>query len=98
MLNQQFRPTSAPALYRFGFVPTHVTGETHVLFLRLFLTGQSHLFSIDDDHEIPSINMWRKYWLLLSSQQIGNLDGHPAQGLVAGVYDVPLPVNITSFC
>jgi hypothetical protein len=98
MFDQQFRPPSAPALYRLRFVATHVAGETHVLLLRLFLTGQPHLFRINDDHEIPSVDMWCKYWFCFAAQQIGYLDCHPPQGLVIGVNDVPLPLYITCFC
>ena len=98
VLDQQFRPASAPALHCLRFVATHITGETHVFLLRLFLTGQSHLFSIDDDNEIPCVNMRRKDWFLLASQQIGYLDGDPPQGLVTGVNDVPLSLYITRFC
>lgn len=98
MLDQQLRPAGAPALYCLRFVATHITGETHVFLLRLFLAGQSHLLSIDDDDEITCVNMRRKDWFLLSSQQIGYLDRHPPQGLVTGVNDVPLSLYITCFC
>ena len=98
MLNQQFRPPSAPALYRLRLVATNIAGETHVLLLRLFLTGQPYLFSINDDYEIPSVDVWRKYWFCFATQQIGHLDGHPPQGLVIGVNDVPLSFYITRFC
>src|SRR2546430_7981859 len=72
--------TARPDTFR--FVPTDVTGKTHVTFLFFLLSGKSHFFCVDDDHKIARIDMRRENGFLFATQEISGFDRYPAEHLV----------------
>ena len=87
--------TARPDIFR--FVPTDVTGKTHVTFLFFLLPGKSHFFCVDDDHKIARIHMRRENGFLFATQEISSFDRYRAEHLVGCVDYPPLARDFACF-
>jgi len=58
------------------------------------VAGDLDLFDVGDDDEVARIDVRRVDRLVLAAQPVGDRAGEPAQHLVAGVDDVPIPLDV----
>ena len=80
-----------------GFVAADEPGEAHKAFLFFLLTGQPHLFRVNDDDEIAGIDVGGVDRLFFAAEEIGGLHGDLAEHLVIGVNDPPLAWDFVGF-
>src|SRR6266496_3140064 len=79
------------------FVSAHVTGKTHITFLFFFLSGEPHLFRVNDNDEIAGIDMWGENCFSFPAQQVGSLYRDTAEHLVLRINDPPLAWHFGGF-
>src|ERR1043166_6000737 len=86
-LFRSFGPNFGDGAKPFATLPT---GIAHELLLGLFLAGDGYLFGIDDNHEIARIEVRSEDGLVLSPENICDLDGQTAQNSAIGINHMPL--------
>jgi hypothetical protein len=58
--------------------------------LSSLVTGDSHLFRIDNHNVVPGIDVGRVFRFMLTSQSVRYLSGESTQNLVSRINDVPI--------
>src|SRR5262249_54471098 len=79
------------------FVSADVTGKTHITFLFLLFSRESHFFRVDDNDKISGVDMWGENRFSFPTQQLGSLHGDAAEHLVLGVDHPPLARHFAGF-
>jgi hydroxymethylpyrimidine/phosphomethylpyrimidine kinase len=92
------RSGSEPVLEALLFDVADIPGMMIILFILKFVAGDLYLVGIDNDYKIPRIDVRSKNRLVLASQTICNLAGHPSQYNIFGVNEVPFPLDFIFFC
>ena len=69
-------------------------GVTAIVLLIQLLAGQHGLVSVDDDDEVAAVGVGSELRLVLAPQQGGGGGSGLAQGLVRGVQDIPLTLDV----
>jgi len=84
--------------HRQSALTTRVTGVPHVLLLRPFLAGKADFLCVDHDHIVTAVHVGAVGWLVLATQDVGNLAAKTAQDLAFGVNDEPLFFHSLRLC
>ena len=75
---------------------TRVAGVAVQLDLFTLVSGNSDLFSVDDDDKVAAIKVGGISGLVLPTEQVCGLGGQATQYHIGGIDDVPLAVDVTS--
>ena len=77
---------------------TWITAVVIVFLLEFFLTGQDCILSVNNDNEIPTINVRGISGFVFTSQNCCCLGCNAAKRLASCIDDIPFSVNFASFC
>jgi len=72
-------------------------GMSRIKLLCFFLACHFDLFGIDDDDEIPGVNVGSELRLGFASQDVSDSGGETAQGFAFGIYYKPFFRNVAVF-
>ncbi len=72
-------------------------GIGHEEFFGLFFAGDGDFFGVDDDHEVPGIEVRGEDGFVFTAQGIGNLHGQTAEDGPVGINDMPLALIHVNF-
>lgn len=96
-LDEEFRATLAAGTECFRFVTTDITGKAHVGFRYFLFAADGNFGSVEDHHEIASVDVRCKYSFVFSTKQVGGLDRDATERLVGGVNDPPVALHLFGF-
>jgi hypothetical protein len=96
-LDEEFRATLATGAECLRFVSTDITGKAHVGFRYFLFAADGNFGSIEDYHEIASVDVRCKYSFVFSTKQVGSLDRDATERLVGGVNDPPVALHLFGF-
>ena len=81
-----------------GLVTADEPGEAHVGLLSLLFAADLYFGGVNDNDEVTGVYVGGEDCLVLSTEEIGGLDGDVAEVLVLGVDHPPLAFDLGSFC
>src|ERR1700726_2008532 len=70
MFNQQLWPAIPTPPSGLRFVSADKSGKTRECLLNLLFSSQSHLFRVNDDHEVTRVDVRGKYGLPFPAKQV----------------------------
>lgn len=80
-------------LSRYEALSARVTRMEEILLLTHFLTCESHLVCIDNDHIIAAVYVWGVGRFVLTTKHAGNLGSKAPHNLCFGIYQIPFFLN-----
>src|SRR6266576_5543056 len=81
-------------LHRRELLVAHVPGVMEVALLLHLPARQLHLFGVDDDDEVPAVDVRRERRLMLSTQDLRDPTGEPAKRLLRRVNQPPPTLDV----
>ena len=75
-----------------------IAGVTEIGLVRQLLSRELYFFSIDNNDIITGVDMRRVNGLILTAKNLRDLRCKASDRLILGVYNIPLALNIGSFC
>ena len=88
--NELFRGLGAYVGHSAEPLATLPAGIAHELLVGLFFASNGHLFGINDNDKVAGIEMRSEDRLVLSAENICDLDGQTAQDSAIGINHMPL--------
>ena len=79
-------------------LPTGITCVAYIFFLLNLVAGKADFFSIDNDDIIAGINMWRKRWLVLAPEYVGDAAEQASCCFAICIYNVPFALHFFLLC
>lgn len=75
-----------------------ITCVAYIFFLLNLIASKADFFSIDNDDIIASVNMWRKRWLVLAPEYVGDAAEQASCCFTGCIYDVPFVLHFFLLC
>jgi len=96
-LDEKFRATGTTLTESLGLVSSDEPRETHVCLLGFLFSTDLDVGSIDHDNKVTRVYVRRVDGLVLTTKEIGGLNGNVAKVLIFGINDPPAAFDFGGF-